>query len=35
MYKVVAQSMLLYGSNIWVVTGEMIKVLTAFQHRAA
>ena len=35
MYKAVAQSVLLYVSKIWVVTGEMLKVLTAFHHRAA
>ena len=35
MYKTVAQSVLLYGSNSWVVTGEMLKVLTAFHHQAA
>ena len=26
--------MLLYGSKIWVVTGYMLKVLTAFHHRS-
>ena len=35
MYKAVAQPVLLYGSDIWMVTGEMIKVLTAFHHQAA
>ena len=35
MYKAVAQSVLLYGSESWVVTGEVLKVLTAFHHRAA
>ena len=35
MYKAVAQSVLLYGSDIWVVTREMLKVLKAFHHRAA
>ena len=34
MNKAVAQSVLLYGSKIWVVTREMIKFLTAFYHRA-
>ena len=34
-YKRVAQLVLLYGSKIWVVTGEMPKVLTAFHHWAA
>ena len=28
------QSVLLYGSEIWVVTGEMLKVLEGFHHRA-
>ena len=27
--------LLLYGSNIWVVTGEMLKVLEGFHHQAA
>ena len=27
--------MLLYVSNIWVATGEMLKVLKGFHHRAA
>ena len=35
MYKAVTQSVLLYGSKIWVVTGEMLKVLTGFHHREA
>ena len=35
MYKAVAQPVLLYGSESWVVTGEMLKVLTAFHHRVA
>ena len=34
-YKEVAQSVLLYGSEIWVVTGEMLKFLAGFHHRAA
>ena len=34
MYKAVAQSVLLYGSEIWVVTGDMLKVLTVLRHRA-
>ena len=29
-----AQSVLLYGNESWVVTGEMLKILTAFQHQA-
>ena len=35
MYKAVAQLVLLYGSESWVVTGEMLKVLERFRHRAA
>ena len=35
MYKAVAQSVLLYGSEIWVVTRDMLKVLMTFHHRAA
>ena len=35
MYKVVAHPELLYGSNSWVVTEEILKVLTAFHHQAA
>ena len=35
MYKAVAQSVILYGINIWVVTGEMLKVLEGFHYRAA
>ena len=35
MYKEVDQSVLLYGSEIWVVTREMLKVLEGFHHRAA
>ena len=34
-YKVVAQTVLLYGSDSWVVTGEMLKVLEGFHHRVA
>ena len=33
-YKVVAQSVLLYVSESWVVTGEMLKVLEGFCHQA-
>ena len=29
-YKAVAQSVLLYGSKRWVLTGEMFKVLEGF-----
>ena len=32
MYKALDQSVLLYGSESWVVTGEMLKVLTLFHH---
>ena len=35
MYKSLAQSVLLYGSDIWVVTGDMLKVLEVFRHRLA
>ena len=35
MYKAVAQSVLLYGSEGWVVTGAMLKILEGFHHRAA
>ena len=34
MYKAVAQSLLLYVRKSWVVTGEMLKVLTDFHHQA-
>ena len=33
MYKALDQSVLLYGSESWVVTGEMLKVLTEFHHQ--
>ena len=35
MYKVLAQLVLLYGINSWVLTGEMLNSLTEFHHRAA
>ena len=35
MYKAVVQSVLSYGSKIWMVTGEMLKVLEGFHHRSA
>ena len=35
MYKVVAQSVILYGREIWVVMGYMLKVLEGFYHQAA
>ena len=34
MYKVVAQSVLLYGSEIWVVPVDIIKVLEGFHHQS-
>ena len=35
MYNAVAQLVLLYGSESWVVTGAMLKVLGGFHHRVA
>ena len=35
MYKAVEQLVLLYGSNSWVATRDILKVLTASHHRAA
>ena len=35
MYKAMAQSVLLYGSDIWVVMGDILKFLEGFHHRAA
>ena len=35
MYKEVAQSMLLYSSDIWVVTWDIIKALEGSHHQAA
>ena len=35
MYKAVEKSVLLYGSESWMVTGEMLKVLAGFNHREA
>ena len=35
MYKPVDQSVLLVGSESWVVTGDMQKVLEGFHHRVA
>ena len=35
MHKAVAQSVLLYGSGSWVVTGDMLKVLEGFHNWAA
>ena len=34
-YKVVVQMVLLYGSDSWVVTEAMLKVLEGFHHRVA
>ena len=34
-YKVVVQSVLLYGSESWVVTPAMLKVLSSFHHQVA
>ena len=33
-YKAVAHSVILYGSESWVVTREMLKVLEVLPHRA-
>ena len=35
MCKAVAQSVILYVSDIWVVTGAMLKFLGVFQHQTA
>ena len=35
LYKAVAQMVLLYGSESWVVTGAMLKVLEGFHHRTS
>ena len=35
MYKAVEHSVLLYGRESWVVTGEMLKFLVGFHHREA
>ena len=35
MYKAVAQSVILYGRKIWVMTGDILKVLEGFHHWAA
>ena len=32
MYKAVDWLVLLYGSDIWVLTGKMLKVLEGFHH---
>ena len=33
MYKAVDQLVILYGIKIWVVTGDMLKVMEGFRHR--
>ena len=35
LYKSVLQSVLLYGSESWVVTGDMLKVIECFHHQVA
>ena len=35
LYKAVVQMVLLYGSESWVIMGEMIKALEAFHNRIA
>ena len=35
MYRAVEQSVIFYGRKIWVVTGDMLKVLEGFHHREA
>ena len=35
MYKEVVQLVLLYVSESWVLTGEMLKILKGFHHRVA
>ena len=35
MYKAVTQSVILYIIKSWVLTGEMLKVMEGFHHRAA
>ena len=35
MYKALTKLVLLYCSNIWLMTGEMVMILTAFHHQAA
>ena len=34
-YKTLAYTVMLYGRDIWVVTGLMLKILEGFHHRAA
>ena len=35
LYKSVVQTVMIYGSKIWAVTGEMLKVLDGLHHQAA
>ena len=35
MYRAVVQAVLLYGSDIWVVMGAMLKVIEGFNHQMA
>ena len=35
LYKSVSQSVLLYGSESWVVMGEMLNVLEGFHHQVS
>ena len=35
MYKLLSQTVMLYGSESWVVTWVMLKVLEGFHHRSA
>ena len=35
MYKLLAQSVIFYGKESWVVTGDMFKVLDGFHHQVA
>ena len=35
MYKALVQTVFLYGSDIWVVTGLVLMVLEGFRHRVA
>ena len=35
MYKALDQLVLFYGSNFWMLMGEMLTVMEGFHHRAA
>ena len=35
LYKAVAQLVLLYGSDSWVVMGDILKVIEEFHHQVA